>query len=350
MAGLSSSGVDLGLLYTFRNPPGSGRDHHQNYRAVLDQMVAAEGLGYDTVWIGEHHFSADGHIPSPLVAAAALAARTERIRIGICLLPVSFYDPVRLAEDIAVIDVISGGRLDVGVGLGYVDEEFAGFGREKSERLGRFLEGIEILRGLWTEERFSFAGDFHRVGDADLQPRPIQSPHPPLWAGGTASRSIDRAAAQGFHFLATSDATVALYDEKLAAAGKDPESFDIWRPYWVHVAESDDQAWEEAGVAIHELLSRYGALEQEPDTEGHLRMVPPAAELREAIADSKRAGRPLLNHPLIGSPETVAAELVELGGRARVTHLCMGMDLPGLATELTHSSMRLFAERVAPQI
>lgn len=350
MSGISGSGVDLGLLYTFRNPPGSGRDHHQNYRAVLGQMALAEELGYDTVWIGEHHFSADGHIPSPLVGAAAAAALTERIRIGICLLPMSFYDPVRLAEDIAVIDVISGGRLDVGVGLGYVDEEFAGFGREKSERLGRFREGIEILRGLWTEDRFSFAGEFHAVGDADLRPRPVQSPHPPLWAGGTARKSIERAASEGFHFLGTSDAAVDLYDTLLAARGRDPDRFHVWRPYWVHVAATDDEAWEEAGTAIHELLSRYGALEQEPDTEGHLRQVPPAAELRAAIADAKRAGRPLLNHPLIGSPDTVAVELRELAGRARATHLCMGMDLPGLAGELTATSMRLFAEWVAPEI
>ena len=341
--------LDFGLLFTFRNGAAGRLSHVEHYASCLELIRDADAMGYDTIWFGEHHFSDDGHLPSPMVAAAATAAITKHVRIASCVLLTPFYNAVRLAEDIATVDVMSNGRVDVGLGQGYVEEEFAGFGVPRRERRARFVEAIDVLTGLWTQDRFSYAGAYNTVGDAHLMPKPVQVPHPPIWLGAMSETAIARVAALGHNLLATSDASVKQYDAMLAQHGRDPAGFKIWRPFWVHVAESDDLAWANAGEPFREILIQYGGLEQDPSVQpGVPPRVPPLTELREYFDARKRDNLPMLNEPLIGSPQSIIADLHRLLSNARMTHLSMGMGLPGLEPALVRTSMQLFIDEVAP--
>src|SRR3954471_5844478 len=156
----------LGVAYDFRNPPESGLSHQALYAAVLEQAVWLDSLGLDLVWFTEHHFIDDGYLPSWIPVAGAMASRTRHVRFScdVCLLP--FNHPIRLAEDLAVLDNISGGRVEIGVGLGYAAHEFRGFGLPVSHRLSYTEEGLEVLRQVFAGERFSFRGkryDFQDV-------------------------------------------------------------------------------------------------------------------------------------------------------------------------------------------
>ena len=140
--------LDIGILFMFRNPPFNSTDWASIYRHELDHAVAAETLGYDHVWLSEHHFVEDGYSPSVLPIAAAIAARTERVRIGTYVLLLPLHNPVRVAEDAATVDVISNGRFDLGMGLGYRPGEFTGMGISSKERGARLAEGLPLVHAM----------------------------------------------------------------------------------------------------------------------------------------------------------------------------------------------------------
>src|SRR5271155_5810610 len=187
----------FGLTTDFRNPPGSGKNTAKVYGEIIDLFVGAETLGFDAAYVFEHHFTDDDYISSPLVAATAIAARTNKMRIGpdIAILPL--YDPVRMAEDGAVLDVISNGRLDFGVGLGYRPEEYAGYGLDIGRKGSRANEALQIIRALWQGETVNFHGKHFNVSGAKLSPSPVQQPNPPIWVGGFSHAATRRAARYG---------------------------------------------------------------------------------------------------------------------------------------------------------
>jgi alkanesulfonate monooxygenase SsuD/methylene tetrahydromethanopterin reductase-like flavin-dependent oxidoreductase (luciferase family) len=153
------------------------------YQEVMDHAVRAEELGYDSFWLTEHHFWYDGYCPSILPVLAAVARRTSRIGIGTGCLLLALHDPLRDAEDIAFLDVISNGRLILGLAPGYRPEEFAGLGPDHKTKGSRLYEAIEVLKKAFAEERFSHAGKFFRYEQLRLVPKPLQKPHPPIWVG-----------------------------------------------------------------------------------------------------------------------------------------------------------------------
>ena len=184
----------FGVVYDFRNPPGSGVDNPTLYAQTLDQVAWLDGLGIDQVWFTEHHFTDDGYLPSWIPVAAAMASRTTRVRFStdICLLP--FQHPLRLAEDLAVLDNISNGRVEVGIGMGYAPKEFAGFGLPVSRRLSLTEEGLEVLTRCFTGEAFSFEGKRYKIDNARITPGYVQEGGPPLWVAATSPASAERAA------------------------------------------------------------------------------------------------------------------------------------------------------------
>src|SRR5260370_3817480 len=186
--------VKVGYQLDFRNPPGSKLSFCELYDALLAQVTAAESLGFDSIWLTEHHFTDDGYLSALMPAAAAIAARTTRVTIGTYVLLAPFYHPLKLAEDAAFVDVVSGGRLRLGIGLGYRAEEFEGFGVPLAERLGRTLAIIEILMRAWTGERFSFDGKYFKFRDVRVLPRPVSEPHPELLSGVGPPKAIRPAA------------------------------------------------------------------------------------------------------------------------------------------------------------
>jgi alkanesulfonate monooxygenase SsuD/methylene tetrahydromethanopterin reductase-like flavin-dependent oxidoreductase (luciferase family) len=151
------------------------------YDELLEQVEAADSLGFDSFWVAEHHFHEYGAIPRPPVWLAAAAQRTRRIRLGAGVVVLPFDNPLRTAEDYAMVDVLSRGRLNLGVGSGYLRHEYAGFGVDPADKRARFDEALAVLRRAWTGERFSYAGKYHRVDDVRLNVLPVQRPHPPIW-------------------------------------------------------------------------------------------------------------------------------------------------------------------------
>src|SRR5579859_5696538 len=177
----TNSKVRFGLWYDFRNPAQWRQPYTQLYGEILDQVAWAENNGFDDCWLSEHHFIEDGYLPSMLPAAAAIAARTKRIRIPLGVLLVPFHNPVRLAEDIAVVDAISGGRFELGVGVGFKHEEFEGFGIPFKERGARTNQSLQIIRRLLSGETVTFKSEFFDFKNVKVTPEPIQKPYPPIW-------------------------------------------------------------------------------------------------------------------------------------------------------------------------
>jgi hypothetical protein len=155
--------LNVGLLFPFRNPPAWRKPFADFYADQLAQTRIAEELGYDEIWLTEHHFAEDGYSPAILPIAAAIAAITKYIRIGTYLVLLPLHNAVRVAEDAATIDIISNGRFDLGLGQGYAPGEFAAYGVDRKTRAGRLEEGIEVIRGAWTKDDFSFGRCRRRI-------------------------------------------------------------------------------------------------------------------------------------------------------------------------------------------
>lgn len=190
-------------MYSLQAPAEFGVAAPQLYDEALEQLawVDAEAPGVDSVWLTEHHGFADGYLPSPMIVAAAVAARTRRLRIaqGIVLLPL-YGHPLRLAEDSAVLDVLSSGRFELGVGMGYRADEFDAFGMELRTRKGRFDEGLDIIETALRGERFSYEGRYYTVLDGMVTPPPVQRPLP-IWLGAATPVARRRVAERGHNLL-----------------------------------------------------------------------------------------------------------------------------------------------------
>lgn len=168
------------------------------YRRNLDQCIAAEEMGYDTVWVGEHHFSPYGTVADPFVFCAAVAAATKRIRIGTAVVIPSFMNAIRLAERVAMVDILSDGRFDLGVGRGYQAKEFKQFGIPMEESTERFIEAMDIVDGLLHNDRYSWEGKFSRGENVQLYPRPVQKRVPIYVAVLRTAATIDWAVRKGY--------------------------------------------------------------------------------------------------------------------------------------------------------
>ena len=182
----------FGLIYDFRNPPQWRKPWAEFYDELLDEVQLAEALGYDHVWVTEHHFIDDGYTPSVLPIAAAIARLTSRVRIGTWVLLLPLHNAIRVAEDAATVDLLSNGRFDLGVGLGYRIEEFEGFGVDRRHRASLMEESLEIITRTLNGETVSLDGRHYQVKNVTVTPQPIQKPFP-LWVG---ARSIPAARAR----------------------------------------------------------------------------------------------------------------------------------------------------------
>ena len=196
------------------------------FARALERIEIMDRAGYDAVWLAEHHFSSFSVCPSVHMMGTIAAARTKRLRIGTGVSLAPFYHPLRLAEEVALLDVLSGGRVNWGAGRGFARVEFEHFGVPPEESTSRFHEAVEIVLRAWTEERLSFAGKHFRFDGVEVLPKPMQQPHPPVWMAATSESSIDWAAARGFSILMDPHSAHRdlgrkrrFYAERLAAAG-----------------------------------------------------------------------------------------------------------------------------------
>lgn len=251
----------FGLYYDFRNPPQWQRPFADLYCEIFEQIAWAEGHGFDNVWLSEHHLAEDGYAPALLPTAAAIAAKTKAIRIGTAVMDLPFHNPIRVAEDAAVVDVISNGRFELGVGVGYRVEEFESFGIPKAERGRRTTEALEIIRRLLDGETVTFKGRHYEVHRARLSPPSVQQPRLPIWAGGFTPAAAERAARWADGFIAVAGPSPDLYGHYVAALkvlGKPTDNLRLaGGPFWLIPADDPDKAWREAAPHVLYQLNVY---------------------------------------------------------------------------------------------
>ncbi|ROO87396.1 alkanesulfonate monooxygenase SsuD/methylene tetrahydromethanopterin reductase-like flavin-dependent oxidoreductase (luciferase family) [Actinocorallia herbida] len=232
----------IGLWYDLRNPEPSRLTFTELYGAVLEQIAWAESLGIGSAWFSEHHFAADGYVPSPLVFAAAAAQRTTTIRLGTNLMLAPLHDPIRLAEDAAAVSLLSGGRFDLGVGLGYRHVEYAAFGKSLGHRPSLLTEGIDIIRQAWSGREINAVGRRYDVSGVKVRPVPEQPPR--ILIGGIAEPAIRRAAALGDGFLSMADSTIPAYLDAARSLGRAPQ---VFAAQWAIVADDPEREWARVG-------------------------------------------------------------------------------------------------------
>jgi alkanesulfonate monooxygenase SsuD/methylene tetrahydromethanopterin reductase-like flavin-dependent oxidoreductase (luciferase family) len=227
-----------------------GPETGQGFREYLDYAVEAETLGYVSSFLVEHHFTGWNQVSATLMLQTALAMRTTRLRLGTAVIVLPWHNPVLLAEQAATLDLISGGRLDFGVGRGYRHNEFAGFRIPMEEADGRFEESVEVMTKAFTSrQRFSHHGKFWQFDDIVVEPPPSQKPHPPLWVAAGSEPSIRRAARRGFNLILDQYASpqqlgerIAIYRSELKAQGKGFVPTQVAVARQCHVAKDKAEA------------------------------------------------------------------------------------------------------------
>ena len=219
------------------------------YARALDRIEVMDRTGYDAVWLAEHHFSGYSVCPSVHMMGMQVAARTKRLRIGTAVTLAAFYHPLRIAEEIALLDLLSGGRVNWGAGRGFDPVEFRNFGVPVEESAERFRESVEIVLAAWRNERLTYRGRYHTFDDVEVLPRPSQSPHPPVWMAASSESAIDWAAGQGHAILMDPHSAhdqiarkQTRYAERFEAAqGRKPED-DRPIARLIAIAETDAEA------------------------------------------------------------------------------------------------------------
>ena len=236
--------MKLGIYSSIASPP-RGENLDRCVDEVIAEALLAEDAGFDSCFFGEHHQDKDGFLPSPLIMATAVASRTQKLRVGTSVILLPLHHPVRVAEDAITLDIVSKGRLTLGVGLGYQLADFQAFDIPIQERVGRLEEGVEIIRRCWQGHPFSFDGQHYHLDNVQVRPAPFQKPGPPLWIGASTRRGARRAGALADGFVSTPStdlkATVALVDAYRTAvmeAGRQPQ-VALMRDAWVASSRSE---------------------------------------------------------------------------------------------------------------
>jgi alkanesulfonate monooxygenase SsuD/methylene tetrahydromethanopterin reductase-like flavin-dependent oxidoreductase (luciferase family) len=321
----------FGLRYDLRCPPFARATPEELTTAALEQCAWADERGFATVTLSEHHGSPDGYLPSPLVLAAAIAARTRHMRIVLAALIAPLHDPIRLAEDLAVLDVVSGGRIVPVLAGGYVESEFLTFGRRLADRPQAMEEIVGILEHAWTGEPFEHRGTTVRV-----TPRPVQKPRPPLFMGGASPAAARRAARLADHFIPSVPGLFEVFREERRRLGRpDPGPLPPTTGNFLHVAQDPDAAWQRiAPHALHE-TNAYASWLGEP---GGFSPYETAADA-EAL---RRSGR----YPVLTPEELIEkARALPAAGTVMLHPLMGGMD-----PELGWESLRLVESAVMPAL
>lgn len=301
------------------------------YDATIAQAELADQLGFDHVWFTEHHFLEDGYLPAFQPVAGAIAARTSRIRIStdIALLPL--YHPIRLAEEMAILDHISHGRMELGIGMGYVPEEFKAFGVPIKNRVSMTEEGIQILRLAWADEPFSFHGKRYQLDDINVHPKPVQAGGPPLWIAAMSTAGAMRA---------------ARFDTNLLPQGKRSDVLDPWR------AEVPDADQKRVGI----IRSFYVSDDRERDWP----IIKAAERFRMGVYDHFMEATPddygwrepggIPQGAFMGTADECVDEIVGFVREFGVTDIASSGLPPGVNADFMNTNLERLATDVLPRV
>ena len=338
--------MDCGIFLLLQSP--SAQSHDVVFNRGVEMAVAADRLGFDSVWCAEHHFSTYGYLSRPLMYAAHLASRTERIRVGSAVVVLPLHHPLIVAEEIATADILSGGRLDVGLGRGYQPYEFERLGHTLDESRERFDEAVDVLLEAFKGQPFAYHGKHYEFEETSVFPVPLQQPRPPIWVVGQSSESIVATAKRGFNlvsggfgvpierlrdFRKAFDATVTDPAQKACIR------VSTQRPVYVTRDESElPEIVEQARWNMRVTLSLRQGLER--------------VESGRAIAvpfDTEPTTEELLDRYFVmGTPETCIAKIKQLRAVMGIDHFNASFWFGDLGHDQVLNSMTLFAEEVLP--
>jgi len=313
------------------------------YERALQRIEIMESSGYDAVWLAEHHFHSFSVCPSVHMMAMQVAVRTRRLRVGTAVSLAAFYHPLRLAEEVAMLDIFSAGRVNWGAGRGFDKTEFRAFGVPPEESAARFHETVEVVLKAWCNERLTHAGRYYTFDDIEVLPKPRQKPHPPVWLAASSEPAIVRAAAGGFSILMDPHSThqeIArkrqLYAAELERNGYTPAGREIPIARFIAIANSSREAEEVARRGARWLVGSY-AHPQGADA-AKLKRIDP--NIGDTSGDP--AERYLDGVIVYGTPDAVVDQLQSLRQEALLDYL--------LCAPLSHESFLLFTDKVLPRL
>ncbi len=349
------------LFYELAVPKFTGYTEREVYEHSLEEIALADRAGLDGVWLVEHHFFREySHCPAPEVVFGAITQRTERMRIGHGVVLLPFNHPVRVAERIAALDIMSGGRMDVGVGRGVSPLEYDVFGGSMSESRGRVDEGLQILRSAWGDEPFSFDGEYWSFPEIDVVPKPLQKPHPRLWTAAVSPETFPMAAEQGLGVLAGPFKPLFMIAEdrehfvdRCRELGHDPRELGFGMTVGVIVLDDHARARE---IAAHNIRWFYEQL---------LRLTAPVLErggesyryYREELGTLRAltGGTPSLEAleaagmVVAGNPEHAIEQIRRLTGHG-IDHVLCAVQAGGVPHADVMRSIELLGEQVIPAL
>lgn len=343
----------LFLLGSWTEPEANAQS--RIFGEMLEQVEYAEELGFDAIWIAEHHSSRYGICPSLMPLLCHIAARTKTIRIGAGVSVLPFHNPVFMAEESAMLDVLSNGRLDFGVGRGSADYEYGNFNIDFDTRDVRTQEALDIILGLWTQSDFSFHGEFYQVKDLTIAPWPVQKPHPPVYlAVSRTPASVDVAVSRDLPILTSFSTPEAdnlglfsLYSERCAAAGKDLPVAEM--PYFRFVYLDEDESaareyprqsltWVRDLAGYRRTLTHGDEINVDLDHWRRIRTVEPASYESE-----------LETTAYFDTPEQCAQRIARLRDEHGIGYFGASMSFGSMEHSRVLRSMELFAKEVMPK-
>ena len=330
---------------------------------MVAQACFAEAAGFDGIWLTEHNFTGESVYCDPIPLASVVAARTSRIRIGFAVIQLALRHPIRLATELALLDNLSGGRLDVGVGHGtnYNEYEFVGFGLRSDDSRERMEETLDVMLRAWTEAPLVHDGKFYQLRLPELRPRPRQRPHPPIWYSASSAGSVREYGRRGAPLLmariplarrapSASPSTRRAWPRAASTrrpSGELREQAAVWR--FVHVAESQAQAEDELAAALRQTrhhMVHARATHNPADYHVDAARVNPWNDPRVSDEDGVRYS--LETSALYGTAERVAEQVAELRD-AGAHHVLCQLSTGYLPHAAIMESMRRFGEDVIPR-
>lgn len=318
------------------------------YEETLEQTLLAEKSGYTSALVCEHHLLPNaGYFPQPLIIVAALAAATKKIRLGTGVMLLPLYHPLHVAEMGATIDIVSKGRLILGVGQGYRPEEFGGFGVSLSNR-GRLLEeNVNIIRALWTKDNVSFQGKFHELRDVTLSPKPVQKPSPPIWVAAKSEAAVRRAARLcDAYFMdpvtpqAVLKQRMVAFKDELKKLGRADAQMETPMFREAYVSKTDDQAWKEVLEPVLHIYKEYYDWGHMQDEEGNL-VDPKQVSYAQFLELLRRRF-------IVGGVDRCIEQIENYKKEVGVDHMIFRIHFPGLSHKLACGAIKLFADKVMP--
>ncbi len=346
--------MQFGMLHLFENP--IGKTEHQIVKEQLELMIAAEDYGFDSVWAGEHHFTEYGYLASPAISLAAAAQATKRIRLGSGVVILPMNHPLRVAEDYAFLDLMSDGRIDLGVGRGYQPLEFQRYGIDQTTTRERFDECMQIIRQAWTDGVVDFHGEYYDFTDVPVRPQPLQQPHPPIWMAALSPQTFERAGQYGFNLLLGSvfgltpklaKERIREYYRGLASAGHTAADKKIGCLMQVYVADTMEQARADYRGPVEwyfKTISKYLAGDKVVkgyETYNTFKNVAQQLDF-ELLTEHK--------YVIAGPPDYVVEQITKAQDIYGMTELLCWTRLGGLDNDKVLRSMELMQDRVFPHV